>query len=56
MNDGSGEATGYAIWRRPVHSPDPFMKIGETNANTLTFIDDTVGQFEYEVTFTIDVD
>jgi hypothetical protein len=53
MDDGSGEATGYTIWRRDLHSGMPYTKIGVTNANTLTFIDNTAGVFEYEVTFTL---
>jgi len=53
MEDGTGEATGYTIWRRELRSPMPFTQIGTTNADTTTFVDATQGVFEYEVTFTI---
>jgi hypothetical protein len=53
MEDGTGEATGYTVWRRELRSPLPFTRIGTTNANATTFVDQTQGVFEYEVTFTI---
>jgi hypothetical protein len=54
MDDGTGEATGYTVWRRELHSAMPFVSIGATNANTTTFVDDAPGAFEYEVSFTIE--
>jgi hypothetical protein len=54
MEDGSGEATGYTIWRRELHSPMPFTQIGATDSSALTCADTTAGNWEYEVTFTIE--
>ena len=52
-DDGTGEATGYTVWRRTLNSPERFVQLGTTNDRTLTFVDETPRTFEYEVTFTI---
>jgi hypothetical protein len=54
MDDGTGEATGYTIWRRELRSALPFTKTATTNAGTTTFVDQAQGMVEYDVTFTIE--
>ena len=49
MDDGSGEASQYTIWRRPMNTDAVYVKLLETTA--LTYVDDTAGDWEYEVTF-----
>jgi hypothetical protein len=53
MDDGSGEATGYTIWRRALNSADAYVQLGTTDRNHLTYLDGAAGDWEYEVTFTI---
>ena len=54
MDDGSGEASMYTIWRRELNADAAFIKLTDTTA--LTYLDNTVStlNFEYEVTFTIE--
>ena len=54
MDDGSGEASSYTIWRRPLNSEEAFGRIGTTSG--LTFLDNSkgTGAWEHEVTFTIE--
>ena len=53
MDDGSGEASKYTIWRRALNADAVYVKITETTA--LTYVDNNAGtgNWEYEVTFTI---
>ena len=53
LDDGSGTPTTYEIWRRPLGSNDPFVKIGTVKA--LTFLDRDTGTapWEYEITAVI---
>jgi hypothetical protein len=53
MDDGTGEGIGYTVWRRPMNSPDGFTLVTTTNQNTLTWVDTSPGNWEYEVTFTV---
>jgi len=53
MDDGSGEATSYAVWRRPLHSAEAFAQVAIAGPNQLTYLDDAPGDWEYEVTFSI---
>jgi len=54
MDDGSGEASSYSIWRRPLHSGGAFARLADTPG--LTYLDYSAasGAWEYEVTFTIE--
>jgi hypothetical protein len=54
MDDGSGAASAYTVWRRELNADAVFVKITETS--NLTYVDATAGTeaYEYEVTFTIE--
>jgi hypothetical protein len=54
MDDGGGEASSYTVWRRPLNANAVFVQLGTTSG--LTFLDGTAGagNFEYEVTITVD--
>jgi hypothetical protein len=54
MDDGSGEASSYTIWRRPLGADTAFLQIAVTP--NLTYVDATAsaGAWEYEITFTIE--
>ena len=41
MDDGSGEANSYSVWRRPLNADAEFVAIGITSG--LTFLDATAG-------------
>jgi hypothetical protein len=53
MDDGTGEGIGYTVWRRPINSPDGFTQLAVTDQNTMFYLDNTPGNWEYAVTFTI---
>jgi hypothetical protein len=48
LDDGSGAPSRYKVWRRSIGSMAPFAQIGMTTG--LTYLDETTGAFEYEVT------
>jgi uncharacterized repeat protein (TIGR01451 family) len=54
MDDGSGEASSYTVWRRALNADAVFIRLAVTP--NLTFLDATsgTGTWEYEVTFTIE--
>jgi hypothetical protein len=56
FDDGSGEASKYTIWRRLLNADAVWVKMADTQNKT--WVDNNPGTttWEYEVTFTIDVD
>ena len=56
LDDGTGAADSYEIWRRPVGSNAAFVKIGTTSG--VTFVDVTGGTaaWEYDITAVIPED
>ena len=54
MDDGSGDASSYTVWRRPMGSAVAFVQLGTTSGLSFLDRDAATGNWEYEVTFTID--
>jgi hypothetical protein len=52
MDDGSGEASSYTIWRRPLGSGAAFVPIAITTRLTILDLPEAAGT-EYEITFSI---
>ena len=51
VTDGTGVAASYTIWRRVMGTDDAYTQVA--TPTNLTFDDLAVGNWEYEVTFTL---